>query len=71
MIFEICSIKWTVHILLKITLRWENCVITSVLLIKLRDLKFAKFGVKYDDPENVIHPNEVCIASMEWLFRLH
>jgi len=25
------------------------------VFIKLRDLKFAKFRIKYDDPENVIH----------------
>jgi hypothetical protein len=71
MVFEICNIKWTVHILLKIILHQKHCVITSVIVYKLKDLKFAKFWVKYDDPENVIHLNEVCNASLEWLFRLH
>lgn len=70
MVFEICNIKWTVHIL-KIILHQKNFVTTSVIVYKLRDLKFAKFWVKYGDPENVIHLNEVCNASLEWLFRLH
>jgi len=35
MVFEICNIKWTVHILLKMILYWEKIVIASVFVYKI------------------------------------
>jgi hypothetical protein len=53
MVFKIRKIKWTVHIFLKIILYWKDCVVQVFLFIKLRDLEFVKFRVKYGDPESV------------------
>jgi hypothetical protein len=36
MVFEMCNLKWTVHIILKMILYRKNCVITSVFVYKIK-----------------------------------